>query len=361
MDAFGDSSQIYFLLNGSDNRTIYNFRFQLNEKAKQFMNVLSSNWSKNRPITSVINADNRIQIYRNCTLLCETDPIRVNVTCMCFSLCTDYIVYGLDNGYVIRYKIKCKTEETLYEFNSSIKYLRYFDPDENDSTKSMSSWGSYKSWNSEQKGILIIITENNTLAAFDDREDDPVLIGLNDTLDSPLIFNRMDYNFIIVDKRGHLYNWHLNKYDNKKSMLRTLYKFSDTRKNNVNCAAVWQNELLALCMTFINSNKLDLFELHDGKEATVLNRLDTDGAACSISFSVDGALLAIGMTSGQIEVRNIKLATKTVLNLHQYAVNSLLFSPKMHFLVSVGDFFAMWNMEEFAAKADRYLINWSFI
>lgn len=301
MDALSDNNYIHYIINGSDNRTIFNYRFHLNGKTQQFMNVLSSNWSKNRPITSVINSDNRIQIYQSCTLLCETNEIKENVTCMCFSLCTDYIVYGLDNGHVMKYNIKCKTDKILHKFKSSIKYLKYFDP-ENDNVRSMSSWGSFRSSNYEQKGILIIITEDNTLAAFDD--SDCRIIQVTNTLHSPIIFNLMDYNFIIIDKHGELYNWQLNQHNDLESVLLPLYKFSgDTRKNHVNCAAVWENELLALCMTSMDSNKLDIFELHNRK-VNFLQRLETNGTACSINFSADGKLLAIGMTSGQIEVKN---------------------------------------------------------
>ncbi|KAG5884486.1 hypothetical protein JTB14_001281 [Gonioctena quinquepunctata] len=343
LDTFYDEDRsVHILLIGSDRKTLQQCHIQPHEREPQTENVpvCTPYWRRTNVLTAVVSKENTIQVFSGYILISESEPIQSKVTCTCFSVCGNGVIYGLSNGEIHMFKIKSKFTVSLQEavgspvtqlksYDASTNSYRYFRSPTGDSGGSLDSLDVVDS-----PSVVIVAQYNDSLRVYDGER------VLERKITKPTIFYKSK-QLIIVDGRCRIYNWDL---DDDNFVEVHVPPVLDSPK--MNCAAFSsQKYTLAVCYNQEGRHFIDVYSLAKASEPVVL-REKLDDKVRSACFSGDGSLLAVGFMSGKIEVWNMKENNKkTTLSLHEDPVEELVFSPNLEpILVSVGAEIAWWNL-----------------
>ncbi|KAJ8976662.1 hypothetical protein NQ317_004680 [Molorchus minor] len=113
LDTFYDEDKsVHILLIGSDKRTLQQCHILPDDKQQKIAGdfCFIPHWKKKCPLTALVSRDNKIQIFSGSVTISETDVIASKVTCTCFSINGQNVIYGLANGEIHMYNLRHKKE-----------------------------------------------------------------------------------------------------------------------------------------------------------------------------------------------------------------------------------------------------------
>lgn len=227
----------------------------------------------------------------------ETDKIESTVTCTCFSSCGQFVIYGLENGEVQIFNMRCKKTLHLDIENNGgpITYLDCYKPN-NLRHQSISSCESGDSWNLNFsfEGIIISVSRNNLITVYNSGT------VFTQPVDDPLIFY-YENNMIVIDSRCQICLWNL--ITTSFTLLENPAIFDLVKVSKA--AFCPEKFTLAVVYKQMDRNFLDIYEFMEVERSVkLLKHLDFVDEVKSCCFSCDGGLLALGMSSGDIKVSN---------------------------------------------------------
>ncbi|XP_023029468.2 death-associated APAF1-related killer isoform X1 [Leptinotarsa decemlineata] len=341
LDTFYDEDRsVHILLIGSDRKTLQQCHIQPYEREPHTENmpICTPFWRKNNVLTAVISKENKIQVFSGYIIISESEVIHPKVTCTCFSVCGNEVIYGLSNGEVHIFKIRSKTNTCLQEATGAeVTYLKSYDPSNSyyNRTPTGESGGSFDSLDflDCETGLLIVIFGDELVKIYKGNK------VYEKKIVNPTVFHKLD-RLIFVDNFCQIYDW---QQDNGFADISN----STISKTVQSKLAVFasHNSHLALFYKQDDWRYMDILSLADSSKSLRHEKLaDKVRSAC---FSGDGSLLAVGFMSGNIEVWNLRDCFKrTTLKLHDDPVEGLLFSPNFEpILISLGTEIAWWNLK----------------
>ncbi|XP_050500379.1 apoptotic protease-activating factor 1-like isoform X2 [Diabrotica virgifera virgifera] len=343
MDTFYDDDRsVHLLLISSDKRSLQQCHIQPYEREPQVdIPIFTPYWKKKTAMTATSTNDQKLQIFAGYILISESEPASSQITCTCFSVSGNDVIYGLKNGEIRRFNIRFKFD-TMLEAGTSVPvtYLKCFDPSNSYSygRSSVSSGGSTDTLDylDTELGVIVAMYGNDNITILNKGET------FKTTLSHPSIYPFSD-KLLIIDSACNIYTWHLE----------TGYLISITNKHilepvtfNVGAFSPHKS-LIAALFDQLGTHFCHIYYLDvETDSVRLLKRFRFTEKMTTAKFSCDGSLLAIGMASGSIKVYNLDENYKeTVLNLHEDPIQDLIFSPhKEPILVSMGEEIAWWNL-----------------
>ncbi|XP_057657894.1 apoptotic protease-activating factor 1-like isoform X1 [Diorhabda carinulata] len=347
LDTFYDEdNSVHILLIGSDKKTLQQCHIQPCEREPQVRNIptFTPYWKKKNALTATSDHENRLQIFNNYSLISESEPLGSQITCTCFSVDGDTVIYGMENGEIRLFKTRTKEEIILEKANNRpITFLKCYDPTNSylytkpfvNSGEKLDSLDFFDPY----IGIIVSVTGTDTVTVYNDKKI------YKRTIQHPVIFH-VSKQLLILDSVCNIYEWDVESDEfnriNNNNILETV---------DLKVAAFCSHKyLIGAVYDQCNNHFCDIYNWNnENSTVQLLNRIGIEEKVTTVKFSCDGCLLAIGMSSGAIKVFNLDQQYKSVsLLLHDDEVQDLIFSPhKEPILVSVGEEIAWWNLKTF--------------
>ncbi|KAJ8921736.1 hypothetical protein NQ315_010646 [Exocentrus adspersus] len=350
LDTFYDENRsVHILLIGSDQKSLQQCHILPcdNEPHMAVRPKFIPFWKKKQALTALVNNNNQIQVFNGYVQFSETDVINSAVTCTCFSSCGENVVYGLENGQIHMFHLRSKKtlciESNENEKLGRITYLNCYKPTHL-RHQSVSSYESDDSVDSNFyfEGIIISVSNNNLITVYNNN------VVSNRQVNEPLLYYDKE-NMIVIDGVGQTYVWNL--IENSVIQLNNPAIFEIVKVSQA--ALCFEKSILALVYKQMDSNFLDVYDVlltEENRSLKLVTHLELSETVRSCCFSCDGSLLALGMSSGDIKIWNLKQEFKTTtLTLHTSSVEDLIFSPSIQppILISLGEYIAWWNLKKY--------------
>lgn len=316
MDTFYDQDKsVHILLIGSDRKTLQQCHIQPYDTEPQVENIpiFTPYWKKKNAQTALVSTENRIQIFSGYTQISETDVIKSQVRCTCFSLCGSNVIYGLDNGEIYMFHMKYKSTLLIDNENKNpVIYLKCYDPNGSFRTPGINVNGSTDSveFSDEYIGSIIGATDNTVTiyrAIYNDEK-----MKISQKVKKPNVFCQSNH-LIIVDEDCKIIVWNIDTNSYKEmhndNLLYPAVRLLSCFCSNQSIIGISYKKNLYFFMDIykfeINKNSVDL-----------CRRFELINEVRSSCFSADGSLLAVGLKTGAIMV-SIMMQTIICIYLHR--------------------------------------------
>lgn len=246
-----------------------------------------------------MNKENRIQIFSGYTQISETDVIKSQVKCTCFSLCGSNVVYGLDNGEIYMFHMKNKSTLLIDNENKyPVTYLKCYDPNGSFRTPGINFIGSTDSveFSDEYLGGIIGGTHNTVTiyrAIYNNEKKKN-----RQKVKNANIFYQTNH-LILVDEECQIFIWNIdtNSYNEMKNN-----HLSEKVTRLLSCFCSNQS-IIGVSYKKENESFMDIYQLEQNKNSVHLcKRFELKLEIRSSCFSADGSLLAVGFRTGEITV-----------------------------------------------------------
>lgn len=261
--------------------------------------IFTPYWKKKNAQTALVNKENRIQIFSGYTQISETDVIKSQVRCTCFSLCGSNVIYGLDNGEIYMFHMKNKNTMLIDDENKyPVTYLKCYDPNGSFRTHGINVNGSTDSveFCDEYIGGIISATDRAVTiyrAIYNDEKKKIV-----QKVRKANIFYQTNH-LILIDENCRIFIWNIdtNMYNEMKN---SHLKENVTRL--VSCFCSYQS-IIGVSYKKDDCFFMDIYQIESNKSSVHLcKHFELSNEVRSSSFSADGALLAVGFKTGDIIV-----------------------------------------------------------
>lgn len=237
------------------------------------------------------------QVFSGYILISESETVLSDITCTCFSLCGNIVIYGTKNGLVCTYDLRSKIKSTLQlPTGHAVTFLKCLDPTKSYQSRipTISSGSSSDSLDILESniGVVLAIFENDMVAIYNDKK------VFTKEIPKPVIFCCYKL-FLVIDTNCKISTWNVENgnflpvqnqdilepvtlgaadYCQHKSMIGVFYKQS-------------------------TSNFFDVYRLNKDYVLEKMKRIVMFNEKVNVvKFSCDGAMLALGMNTGAIEV-----------------------------------------------------------
>lgn len=302
MDTFYDQDKsVHILLIGSDRKTLQQCIIQPYDTEPQVESIpiFIPFWKKKNAQTALVSKENRIQIFSGYTQISETDVIKSQVRCTCFSLCGSNVIYGLDNGEV--YMFHMKNRSTLLIDNKNnypVTYLKCYDPNGSFRTPGINVNGSTDSveFCDEYIGGIIGATDN-TVAVYRAIYNDEKMKIVHKVKKANIFYQTN--HLILVDEDCKIFVWNIDT--NSYNVMKNLHLLEPvTRLLSCFCS---NQSIIGISYKKGGHFFIDIYKFENNKSSVDLcQRFELGNEVRSSCFSADGSLLAVGLRTGEIIV-----------------------------------------------------------
>lgn len=302
LDTFYDQDKsVHILLIGSDRKTLQQCHIQPYDTEPQVESIpiFTPFWKKKNAQTALVNKENRIQIFSGYTQISETDVIKSQVRCTCFSLCGSNVIYGLDNGEIHMFHMKNRSSMLIDNGNSyAVTYLKCYDPSGSFRTPGINFSGSTDSVElcDEYIGGIIGATDN-TVTVYRGIYNHEIK-KISHKLKKASIFYQTNH-LILVDEECRIFIWNIdtNSFNEMKNT-----HLSGTVVRLVSCFCSNQS-IIGVSYKKNDSYFMDIYQIENNTSSLHLcKRFELEHEVRSSCFSADGSLLAVGFRTGEIIV-----------------------------------------------------------
>lgn len=302
LDTFYDQDKsVHILLIGSDRKTLQQCHIQPYDTEPQVENIpiFTPHWKKKNAQTALVNKENRIQIFSGYTQISETDVIKSQVRCTCFSLCGSNVIYGLDNGEIYIFHMKNRSSMLIDNENKNpVTYLKCYDPNGSFRTPGINFNGSTDSieFCDEYIGGIICATDNTVTIYRAIYSDEKKQIAVK--VKKANIFYQTNH-LILVDENCSIFMWNIDT--NSCCKLKNTH-FTDQIMRLHSCFCSNQS-IMGVSYKSADNYFIDIYQIENNKNSVHLcRRLELENEVTSTCFSADGSLLAVGFRTGKIIV-----------------------------------------------------------
>lgn len=289
------------MLIGSDRKTLQQCHIQPYDTEPQVESVpiFTPYWKKKNAQTALVSKENRIQIFSGYTQISETDVIKSQVRCTCFSLCGSNVIYGLDNGEIHMFHMKTRTSILIDDENKNpVTYLKCYDPNGSFRTPGINVNGSTDSveFCDEYIGSVIAASDNTVTVYRAIYNDEKRQIALK--IKNANIFYQTNH-LILVDEDCKVFIWNIDT--NSCNLMKNIH-LREPVSRLLSCFCSNQS-FIGISYKTEDHFFMDISKFESNKNSIDLcRRLQLRNEAKSSCFSTDGSLLAVGLKSGEVTV-----------------------------------------------------------
>lgn len=302
MDTFYDQDKsVHILLIGSDRKTLQQCHIQPynTEPQVESIPIFIPFWKKKNAQIALVSKENRIQIFSGYTQISETNVIKSQVRCTCFSLCGSNVIYGLDNGEIHMFHMKTRNSMLIDDGNKNpIISLKCYDPNGSFRTPGINVNGSTDSveFCDEYIGSVIASTANTVTVYRAIFNDEKKQIALK--IKKPNIFYQTNH-LILVDVDCKVFIWNIDT--NSYTVMKNVH-LSEGVTRLLSCFCSNQS-IVGISYKTEQHFFMDIYKFENNKKSIDLcRRLELRNEIKSSCFSADGSLLAVGLKSGEVFV-----------------------------------------------------------